>query len=96
MASFALLSLLFGWILGQFFKVLILVPAGGVAFLLVLAVSIAGSDAPLQIALKIIVINSMLPVGYILGQAVFYVPGIIRRMQKTRRQTMVRFHARHR
>ncbi len=84
MVILALLSLLLGWSLGQFFKVLILVPAVGILIILVSSTSMAAGDTSVQIALKFITVNSMVPVGYALGQTKFYGPRILRWVAKTR------------
>jgi membrane protein DedA with SNARE-associated domain len=84
MTALIIAAVLFGGTLGQFFKVLILVPAGGLSILLTLSVSIFLGDPPHLTALKIIAIISSIPVGYALGQTVFYVPGILQAMRRPR------------
>ncbi|MCI0600565.1 MAG: hypothetical protein L0Y50_11785 [Beijerinckiaceae bacterium] len=76
MAVFALMSLMCGWVLGQFFKVLILVPAGGLSIPLAFAVSVTLGDTFVQTAFKISAALLTLPAGYVLGQTLLHVPRI--------------------
>lgn len=94
MSALAISAFLLGGALGQFFKVLILVPAGGLAILFVLAASIYFGDALPQMALKIQVLIMSITVGYACGQTAFHVPDILQRMRKTGKHSTARPHSR--
>ncbi len=83
MVIIALFSLFFGWILGQFFKVLVLVPSVWLTILLVIVLSISCGDGTIEIALKIIAVNLLMPLGYALGQILLYRPRMLRRTTKS-------------
>ncbi|MCI0467108.1 MAG: hypothetical protein L0Y57_08910 [Beijerinckiaceae bacterium] len=79
MISILLSSLIAGMVLGHFFKVLILVPAGLLAIVLVLSAALyAGDDLP-QVILQIGITIPSLAVGYFAGQIL--VPSISRRLR---------------
>ena len=96
MAIIALLSLLFGCILGQFFKILVLLPAVWLTMLLVIALSISSGDGMIQIALEIITVNLLMPLGYALGQILLYRPRMLGRITKAGAQGIAVLHVRHR
>ncbi len=82
MIVLAIASLLTGWLLGQFFKVLVLIPASGLAIPVIFAVSVFLGDTLLQTALKIAACVWIMAVGYALGQMVFNLPSILRGWRK--------------
>ena len=84
MSIIIVLASLSGAALGQFFKVMILFPAAALSILFVLAASAYGDDGPAWIALKIVVLLTGLTVGFVLGQTVFHIPDVLRRL-RTRR-----------
>jgi hypothetical protein len=87
MVMLAILSLLCGWLLGQFFKVQVLFPATGLAIPVVFAVSISMGDTPVQTFLKITAAIWLMPVGYGLGQ-------MLPRWRKVRDEGIARLRAR--
>lgn len=76
MMTFVFSALLFGAILGQFFKVMILFPADALLILFILAASAYSNDGPTSIALKIAILIPSNAVGYALGQSVFHIPDL--------------------
>jgi hypothetical protein len=76
MITLILLALLFGAILGQFFKVVILFPADAVLILFILVASAYSNDGLASVALKIAVLIPSNAVGYALGQSVFHIPDL--------------------
>jgi lipopolysaccharide/colanic/teichoic acid biosynthesis glycosyltransferase len=68
MITLALLALLLGWILAQFFKVSILVPASCLLIPFILVVSVSVGDTFVQTALKIATATWTMPFGYALEQ----------------------------
>ncbi len=83
MINLAMLSLSSGWLLGQFFKVFVLVPAIGLVIPVVLIVSLSSGDTLFQTALKIAAAIWIMPVGYALGQMLLNIPCILRGWRKT-------------
>ncbi len=94
MIMLAILSLLAGWLLGQFFKVQALIPAIGLTFPIVLAASFYAGDTPLYMALKIAAAIWIMAIGYGLGHIVFNVPRIVRNWRRARADGTDRLHAR--
>jgi hypothetical protein len=94
MIMLAILSLLCGWLLGQFFKVQALFPATGLAISVVFAVSVSMSDTPVQTFLKIITAIWLMPVGYALGQMLPNLPFVLRSWRKVRDEGIARLRAR--
>ncbi len=73
-----LVNLLYGWLLGQFFKVAVLLPAICLATPVILAASVSRGDAALQMALKVATSIWLMAIGYALGQLVLNLPCILR------------------
>ena len=70
MLTLAIGSLLFGAALGLHFRVLVLVPAGGVGLIVIAATSIAYGDSLATMALTMLLSASCLQIGYFVGSAV--------------------------
>lgn len=95
MIMLAILSLLTGWLLGQFFKVQVLIPAIGLTIPIVLAASFFAGDTPLYMVLKIAAAIWIMAIGYGVGHIVFNVPRIVRYWRRVRAELTDRLHARH-
>ena len=95
MIALALLALLLGWILAQFYKVLVLVPASGFLIPFVLVISVSLGDTFVHTVLKIAAAIWTIPFGYALEQGRLYVVHISRPGRKPRtRATRTRVHTR--
>lgn len=70
MMAFVLASLLIGVVLGQRFKVLVLVPGTGLAFVVTILAGIVRADAIWPIVLAAIEIAWSLQIGYIVGTGI--------------------------
>ena len=82
MIILAILSLSFGWLLGQFFKFQVLFPAICVVALIVFAASIALGDTALQTVLKLAAAIWLMPVGYAFGQILLHIAVLMRSRRK--------------
>jgi hypothetical protein len=82
MIMLAILSLSFGWLLGQFFKFQVLFPAICVVALMVFAASIALDDTAFQTALKLAAAIWLMPVGYAFGQILLHIAVVMRSRRK--------------
>jgi len=89
MITLVVSALLFGVILGQFFKVLALVLSDVLLVLIVLAASAYSSDGPASIGLKLAVLITSNAVGYALGQSVFHIADLLHWL-RTQRTTPVK------
>lgn len=67
MAILIIVSALAGAVLAMRYKVLILVPATGIGFALVLAVAMGQHDSLAKVALALVAITTCLQVGYLVG-----------------------------
>jgi hypothetical protein len=94
MIMLAVLSLAFGWLLGQFYKVLVLIPAICVAVPVVFAASVSLGDTALQTVLKIAAAIWLIPVGYAVGQILFNLPTLMRNRRKVRAEGIARLRVR--
>jgi hypothetical protein len=70
MMVFVVLSLLVGMVLGQRFKVLVLVPAIGLALLVTIVAGIARADALWPIVLMSAAVIASLQLGYLAGTGI--------------------------
>jgi len=94
MIILAILSLLSGWLLGQFFKVFVLIPAIGLAIPVVFVLSVFFlGDTPVETFSKIAAAVWLTQVGYVLGM-VLNLPFIVRSWRKVRDERIARLHAR--
>lgn len=84
MIMLAMLSLFYGWLLGQFFKVAVLLPAVSAAIPALLAASLSLGDAARQMAVKIAASIWLVAIGYAYGQIVLNLPRILRGSRKAR------------
>jgi hypothetical protein len=82
MIILAILSLSFGWLLGQFFKFQVLFPAICVVAATVFAASVALGDTALQTAWKLAAAIWLLPVGYAFGQILAHIAVVKRSRRK--------------
>ena len=95
MITRVLLALLLGWILAQFFKVLVLVPASGLLIPFVLVLSVSLGDTLVHTALKIATAIWTMPFGYALEQVRLYLVHRLRTGRNSRtRGTRTRVRAR--
>ena len=67
MMTLAMISLLVGMVLGQRFKVLVLMPTIAIALILVIGVGVARADTVWWIILSAIAVATSLQIGYLLG-----------------------------
>jgi hypothetical protein len=94
MIILAILSLLSGWLLGQFFKVFVLIPAIGLAIPVVFVLSVFFlGDTPVGTFSKIAVAVWLTQVGYALG-LLLNLPFIMRSWRKVRVEGIARLRAR--
>jgi hypothetical protein len=96
MSTLVVLASLFGAVLGQFFKVIILFPATALSILLIIAASEYGDDGPAWIALKIMALIPSISVGYVLGGTVFHIPDILQRLRAHRMHSATHPSSQHR
>jgi hypothetical protein len=95
MIILAILSLLSGWLLGQFFKVFVLIPAIGLAIPVVFVASVFFlRDTPVETFSKIAAVWWLTQVGYALGQMLLILPFIVNSWRKVRDERIARLHAR--
>jgi hypothetical protein len=62
-----LISLLFGMVLGQRFRVLVVLPAIGLAWMVVISIGIVRGDAAWPIILLAVAVSVGLQIGYLVG-----------------------------
>jgi hypothetical protein len=67
MMTFATISLLVGMVLGQRFKVLVLMPTIAIALILVIGVGVARADTVWWIVLMAVAAATSLQIGYLVG-----------------------------
>jgi hypothetical protein len=86
MLNLVVVASLFGVLLGQFFKVLILVYANVllILFLFIVAACTYSNDDPASIALKIAAVIPSTTVGFALGQTAFHVPDLLDWLRRRR------------
>ena len=70
MMIFAVISMLIGMVLGQRFKVLVLLPAVAIVLPLTIAMEVARADPPGPIALISIAVIASLQIGYLVGTGI--------------------------
>jgi hypothetical protein len=73
MMTLAMISLLVGMVLGQRFKVLILVPAMALALVLAVGTGVASADTVWSIVLMAAATTAGLQIGYFVGVGIRYV-----------------------
>ena len=74
----AILSLLTGMVLGQRFKVLVLLPAITLAALVAVGAGMARGQAPSTIALTTLAAIASVQLGYLLGLAIRHLVAVLR------------------
>ncbi len=84
------LTALFGIILGQFFKVYIIIPANVLSIVFILATSGYLNDGPVWLVLKIMVLIPSITVGFVLGQTVFHIPDLLQWVRTHRTRSVPR------
>jgi hypothetical protein len=62
-----IICVLVGMVLGQRFKVLVLLPAIGVALIVAIGVGVASADSGWSIVLMAVSVTIMLQIGYVVG-----------------------------
>ena len=67
MMTFTMISLLVGMVLGQRFKVLVLMPTVAIALILVIGVGVARADTAWWIVLMVVAAATSLQIGYLMG-----------------------------
>jgi len=77
MLNLVVSAALFGVVLGQFFKVMILFPANVLSILYIVDASPYSNVGPAPIALKTVVLIPGTTVGFVLGQTVFHVSDLL-------------------
>jgi hypothetical protein len=70
MLVFVVISLLIGMVLGQRFKVLVLVPAIGLALIVTTVAGIARADSVWLIVVMTVAVTSSLQIGYLAGTGI--------------------------
>jgi hypothetical protein len=91
MIILAILSLLSGWLLGQFFKVFVLIPAIGLAIPVVFVLSVFFlGDTPVETFSKIAAAVWFTQVGYALGRMLLNLPFIVNSWRKVRDEGIAR------
>jgi hypothetical protein len=83
--SLAIWSLVFGTILGRFFKVWVLVPAMAVAGLIIVAGSAYHGSSVGQALLECVVLVTCLQIGYMSGLLSYLVPSLKSRFKQSRK-----------
>ena len=84
MAILLIGSVLLGAVLGRFFKVLVLVPAGALVLAAVLVGSADVEHGLLRRLLEFAVLIASLQIGYVSGLFAFFIPGVSQRQGKPR------------
>jgi hypothetical protein len=83
MISVAIGGLMLGTVLGRFFKVWALVPALGVAFVIIVAVSAFHGSSVGVAVLECVVLATCLQVGYMFGLLSSLIPGVRGRFKQS-------------
>ena len=77
-------TVLLGMVLGRFFKVMVLIPAGALTLALVVASSVYFGHGFPRAVLEFVVLTASLQIGYVFGLLASFVPRVWQRRRKPR------------